>query len=200
MLASIEHGFVLFCNPKSASTSLEAAYRKHANFDVGRGSRWKHLSWREYREAFGDYFDRHDCETYAVVRDPVDLLISWWRFRQRPKIQNPSHPHHDNSTVGVSFRDWVDEWASDDPPPRAVIIEQSDVLMGHDGHPAPIRYFRYEDVQELARCLNQRIGVEYELTRSNSSPRIDVDVDTDWLLSMPRIQKQIRFYEAALSA
>jgi hypothetical protein len=100
----------------------------------------------------------------------------------------------------VSFRDWVDEWASDDPPPRAVIIEQSDVLMGHDGQPAPIRYFRYEDVQELAQCLNQRIGVEYELTRSNSSPRIDVDVDTDWLLSVPRIQKQIRFYEAALSA
>lgn len=198
MLASIPHRFVFVCNPKSASTAFETAYRKYANFDIGRGSQWKHLSWREYRRIFGDYFDDHGCETFAIVRHPVDLLESWWRFRQRPKIQNPAHPHHGNSTVGVGFHQWVDEWASEAPPPRAVIIEQRDVLMDSDGRPAPITYVRYERVGELVRELNERIGVDVELPVANASPDLAAGDDRTSIPSSARLDQQIEFYEATL--
>lgn len=196
MLASVKHGFVLICNPKSASTALESVYRKHANFDVGRGSAWKHLSWREYRGVFGDYFDRHGCTAFAVARSPTDLLVSWWRFRQRSKIQNPSHPHHRNSTIGVPFRDWVEEWASDDPPSRARIIEQREVLMGDDGAPAPMHYYRFEEVERLVAELNERIGVDVVPPLANVSPKIEPEVDLEWLMSVPRLKQQLAFYDA----
>lgn len=198
MLASIDHKFVLLCNPKSASSALTSAYRKHANFDVGRGSAWKHLSWVEHREIFGSYFEDSGCSTFAVVRKPEDLLVSWWKFRQRPKIQNPKHPHHQNSTVGIPFETFVSEWASPDPAPWARIIEQPKVLGDGEGRPAPIRFFAYEDLPMLVETLNERIGVEVEVPISNRSPNIDGGHVEPWMRELPRYQSSLEFYERCL--
>lgn len=197
MLASVDHRFVLLCNPKTGSTALEKAYRRHANFDVGRGTPWKHMSWRTYREVFGDYFDRCGCETYAVIRDPVDLLVSWWRFRQRPKIQNPRHRHHVNSTVGVPFDQWIQEWASQSPPSRARILEQRDVLMDETGAPAPITFVCHDVIDELAARLNRRIGVEVELERANESPDVPVEVDRESIERLEALRPHLDFYRRA---
>lgn len=98
MIASVDHGFVLLANPKCASTALESAFGRFTEFTVSNKPQWKHLSYRQYREIFGDYFERNGCDVFAVVRDPFDLLCSWWRYRQRPMILDPSHPRHANQT------------------------------------------------------------------------------------------------------
>ncbi len=195
MLASIDHKFVLLCNPKSASSSLTKAYRKFANFDVGRGSDWKHLSWTEHRNIFGSFFDDAGCETFAVIRTPDELLVSWWKFRQRDKIQNPAHPHHQNSTVGIGFETFVREWASPEPKPWARIIEQADVLGDGAGSPAPIRFFRYEDLPLLVAELNERIGEEVEIPVANRSPKLDGAQIEPWMRELPRYQSHLEFYE-----
>ena len=198
MIASVDHGFVLLANPKCASTALESAFGHVAEFTVSKKPHWKHLSYRQYREIFGDYFERNGCDVFAVVRDPFDLLCSWWRYRQRPKILDPAHPRHANRTSEVSFREWLHEWGSHNPPPRARVGGQKETLCDHDGAPGEIRFYRYEDLDGLVAELNRRIGGDVTLARSNESPQIAVDATTDDAWPIARFREEWAFYEAVL--
>ncbi len=198
MIASVDHGFVLLANPKCASTALESAFRPFAEFTIGGKPEWRHLTYRQYREIFGHYFERNGCEVLAVVRNPFDLLSSWWRYRQRPAILDPTHPRHANQTSDISFLDWLHEWGSDDPPLRARIRLQKRILCDHDGSPGDVRFYRYEDLGTLVAELNARIGSGVCLERSNESPLIAINATIDDAREIPLFRDEWRFYESLL--
>ncbi len=198
MLASVDIKFVLLFNPKCASTALESAFRPFAEFTIGGKPEWKHLTYRQYREIFGHYFERNGCDVFAVVRNPFDLLSSWWRYRQRPAILDPTYSRHANRTSDVSFLDWLHEWGSSDPPPRARVGRQKDKLCDQDGAPGEIRFCRYEDLDGLVAELNRRIGSDVVVARANESPQIAVDATIDDAWPLARFREEWAFYEAVL--
>ena len=76
MIASVDHGFVLLANPKCASTALESAFGHVAEFTVSKKPHWKHLSYRQYREIFGDYFERNGCEVFGCFGFQRGVMVS----------------------------------------------------------------------------------------------------------------------------
>jgi len=196
VFASVDHGFVVLANPKAASTALERTYARFADFTSGSSPRWKHLTWRDYREIFGDYFERNGCQVFAVVRPPFELLGSWWRYRQRPEILDPASPVHQNRTSEVSFIEWLHEWGSDNPPPRARIRNQKETLCDDNGEPAAIRFIDYSQLPVLCAKLNELLGRDIELVRANTSPSLDLDASLAEALAIPRFNEEVEFYNA----
>ena len=149
MLASVEKRFVLLSNPKTGTTALEAAFEQFADIRTGGSPKWKHINYDKMTEIFGDYFQRQGCTIYAVVRHPVDALASWYRYRSRPELGS-EHRWHDKYTGDIPFSQFVEEWAAGSTP-RAQVPVSVKWCLTRGGRPAPITFYRYEDLPRLLR-------------------------------------------------
>jgi len=86
--------------PKTGGTAIGQAFERLGNTVSGRDAwvgrsqhdgRWfelQHLTWRELRHASGPAFDGWD--SFAVVRDPCQRLLSDFLWRQRILQRNPA--------------------------------------------------------------------------------------------------------------
>jgi hypothetical protein len=191
MLGSVDYKFVLLCNHKTGTNSLQDAFRKYAQITVGRSPRWKHINYREFKEIFGNYFESHGCEIYIVVRDPVDVLFSWYRYRSREELLG-----HENYTGNITFIEFIKSWSSEDPQPyalndfmgkRSALGTGIEFCLTDAGDLAPVNYIRFEDIDKLASLISKKIGEQVNLPRKNISPIIYTDLDRDKLLKIDKI-------------
>lgn len=168
MLVLKQARLVYLANPKTATQSLRAALapfsdatppetaNKHINAQI-YGRKWA----GRIRKALGTR-----PETFAVMRDPLDHLGSWYRYRQRDALRG-----HENSTHGISFAEFVKARLSDDPPPFARIGRQ-DRFLGFLEDGPPVTYvFDYTDLGKMLTFLQDRLGVPLDLPHRNASPK-----------------------------
>ena len=195
MLASVEKRFVLLSNPKTGTTALEAAFERFADIRIGGSPKWKHISYDKMTDIFGDYFQRKGCTIYAVVRHPVDALASWYRYRSRPDLAKPKHRWHDKYTGDISFSQFVEEWAANSTP-RARLPVTMNWCLTRDGRPAPIAFYRYEDLPLLAEALSRHVGRKVQAEKLNVSPERPLDVDRAAVAALPRMREVVRVYDS----
>jgi hypothetical protein len=96
--------FVFVHVPKTGGTSIRKALARYGT-DVyfEQSSTTKHLRAQEILSEhptvpFQDYF------TFAFVRNPYDLLVSFWTY----KMENPFHPDYVHVAELGSFERWVE--------------------------------------------------------------------------------------------
>ncbi len=191
MLASVEKGFVLLSNPKSGTTALEAAFERFADIRTGGSPKWKHINYDQMTEVFGDYFQRQGCTIYGAVRHPVDTLASWYRYRSRPSL---SKRKRDNWTGDIPFSQFAAEWA-DKSSQRARVPVSVQWCMTSAGTPAPMRFYRYEDLGLMLEALCAHVGETVTLERRNRSPERPLDMDREAVAALPRMRQFIKAYE-----
>ncbi len=190
MLASVEKGFVLLSNPKSGTTALEAAFERFADIRTGGSPKWKHLNYDRMTEVFGDYFQRQGCTIYGAVRHPVDALASWYRYRSRPAARRSGEPY----TGDIPFSRFAEEWDGR-ASPRARVPVSVKWCMTSAGAPAPMRFYRYEDLGLLLEALCAHVGETVSLERRNRSPERPLDMDREAVAALPRMRQFIEAYE-----
>lgn len=189
MIASFDHRLVVLCNPKTATTSLESALKNHFEIKVSKSPKWKHLTYFRARDLFGDLFDRAGCNYVTVVRNPLDTLNSWYRYRSRDKVADDSR----KSTRDISFEQFVSEWA-DGSTPRAR-VRTSVEFCYNDDVLAPSIYWNYEALPQLTDWISDRIGEKLELPRLNVSKRADDGFDRDAMMKLPRVAACYELFE-----
>ena len=195
MIASSDHKFVLLCNPKTATTAFEAAYGRHVEMRLGPMPKWKHINYRKFKEIFGDYFENSGCDIYVVIRHPISTLVSWYSYRSRPEIASPSHGSHVNYTGNLTFEQFAEEWAKPRPASFARVTNFKDFCATSDGTMAPIRYFKYEDLNRLNRILSEKVKKTIELPKVNKSSSGSIAFDKEAVSRMPRMAGLIEAYE-----
>lgn len=94
MLIGVEKRFVFIANSKTASTSIERALIAEAEIHRGGPDRRKHVFLRQAVRQYDFLFGRkkYAPETFfkfGVMRDPVDWVQSWYRYRLGNKVNNP---------------------------------------------------------------------------------------------------------------
>lgn len=157
----------LLATPKNASTSLHAALRGDASV-IFRGSpKLKHIRFRRYRRYVeplltADAGSRP--ETMALIREPVDWLASWHRYRGRPGLADPAA-----STSGIAFAEFVEAYLSPAPPPFARLGSQARFLTDDDDGATVTHLFRLEDLPVAAAFLERRLGRPVTLDHRNAS-------------------------------
>lgn len=174
MLVSFRHRFVFIAVPKCGTTALEAALRPHMPTRLAGPPGVKHAGLRDFdtylRPLFAEKgFD--DFTTVGAVREPIDWLMSWWRYRSDTEFRkNNKYAGH------VTFPEFVDAYLSPEPPVFANLhLRHPSELLTHDGRRAD-EIFRYENIDGMVAWLSERLGVELQPPTRNQSirPRVDV--------------------------
>ena len=169
MIASHRHRFVFVKTRKTAGTSLEIALSRHCgpddivtrispadeelraaaggvppqNDDTSPSS-YAHMGARRVikvigRETWDDYF------TFAVERNPFDVVASSWRYSAR----KPSFTK--------TFAEFVRT------PRRLDRLALNERLYRMDGQVVVDRVYRYEDLPAAVADIAQRLGLELDL-------------------------------------
>jgi hypothetical protein len=168
MLVFWKERLVYLATPKTGSTAVEAALAPLATVAICDPPELKHTTVQRYRRFLQPYLGMRDGKKFtvvAVMREPVDWLGSWYRYRQRDDIRRA-----DRRTVGINFEAFVDGYLADAPPEYARVGTQSDFLTPSRGD-GPDRLFRYENMPALVRFLEDRLDRTITLPEMNVSPK-----------------------------
>lgn len=188
MLVFWKAKLVVLAVPKTGTTALQEALLPHADAAILAPPEKKHVTARRYRAQLAPFFENRGArrlETMAVIREPVDWLMSWHRYRARPEIAGSA-----SSTAGIDFDQFVDGWLRDPEPEFARVGRQSRFVSDGAGEVIVDHLFRYETLDLAVGFLETRLGHKLELSRRNVSPRAEVAL-------APEIEARLRREAAA---
>jgi hypothetical protein len=176
MLVFWDQRLAFLATPKTGSTAIEAALESLSSVVIQRPPVMKHTSAQRFHRfmgpylevASGDYF-----EVTALMREPLDWLGSWYRYRQRDDVIAP-----EKSTQGRSFDEFVRAYCSDAPPDFAAVGSQSRFLAEKRGRGVD-HLFAYEKIDGFVAFLEARLNFEITLPRLNVSPKGDLRLSPD---------------------
>ncbi|MBO9455575.1 sulfotransferase family 2 domain-containing protein [Paracoccus sp. R12_1] len=175
MLIFWEERLVFLATPKAGSTAVETALESLSSAAIQRPAVLKHTNISSYRSHLAPWLDAQTGDrftTVALMREPVDWLRSWYRFKLRDDLEDPLH-----RMEGVSFSRFVRDYISPGGRASLMIGTQSEFLTDDHGHVD--RIFRYEDMAGFVEFLEDRLNCAIELPRINVPPSVDVRLDQD---------------------
>ena len=122
---------------------------------------------RRYRRQIAPRFDTQESrmEVMAIMREPVEWLSSWYRYRTRPGLRGKPQ-----STEAIDFERFVEAWTLDEPPEYARVGRQSRFLTDPDDGSGVDHLFSYDQFGQAVAFLQNRLGAEPVLSRRNVSP------------------------------
>lgn len=180
MLVFWEQRLAFLATPKTGSTAIAAALESLAAVSIQRPPLLKHTTVHRYRRFIGPFLEAASKDSFtlvALMREPVDWLGSWYRFRQRDDTDA------EKSTKGLSFDAFVQAWCRDPRPDFADVGSQGRFLRPRQGQGVD-RLFRYEEIGTFVHFLEERLGCEIILPRLNVSPpgAVELSAGTETLL------------------
>lgn len=149
--------------PKTGTTALERALAPTADAAILNPPGLKHCTVRKFRRELSPFFEqkgKRPLALVAVMREPVDWLGSWYRYRTRPDLEGQP-----NSAAGATFDQFVDSYLQTPQPAFAKVGSQATFLDGGVDH-----LFAYTEQPALLAFLEERLSRRIDLTRENVSP------------------------------
>ncbi|WP_297772164.1 gamma-glutamyl kinase [uncultured Roseovarius sp.] len=177
MLIFSQARLVLLSVPKTGSTAYEAALAPFAAIAVSAPPELKHAPLFRYNRFFRPMVERFfegSFDVAAVMREPVDWLGSWYRYRRRPEMAG-----HVNSTQKLSFDAFVAAYCAGDQPSYANVGRQAKFLEPQRNGVRVTHLFRYEDQAGLRQFLEARLGVTVAPESVNRSPVLPLNLSPE---------------------
>jgi hypothetical protein len=178
MIVSESHSFAFVHVPKTGGTSVYAAFSRYATnteaywgnrwltrvgIRVNRFAPWPYTKFRAHSPAAAleawlpvDVFD--GLFKFAFVRNPWDLLVSYWHFIRRM----PGHKRHARVMALPSFAHYVEYEI------RRKSFSQTKLLCDRSGRLLVDFVGRYESLETDFAYICRRIGVDATLPRCNA--------------------------------
>lgn len=197
MLVFWKQRLVVLSMPKTGTTSLEAALEPIAAFAISRPPNLKHTPAYRYQRFFRPYLQSaaqgEAFTAVALMREPVDWLGSWYRYRARAHLDDTPR-----STRDMSFADFVRAYMQTPRPEFAAVGGQAQFLSGIDGAALGVdRVFRYEQIGRFVSFLEERLDFAIELPWLNASPGGPVDLPADLAAELrAALDPEYRIYDA----
>lgn len=163
--------------PKTGTSALENALGSKASVIFRDPPGIKHTNARGFEAKYRKLFERGNLpplETVAVMREPIDWLGSWFRYRQRPALKG-----HPNSTAGLSFDEFVAAYLSDTQPAYANVGSQARFVTDQSGDILINHLFSYADLNAAIQFLEQRLERQITLKPVNPSPKKELSLSAD---------------------
>lgn len=183
MLVFWKEKLVFLAVPKTGTTAIEGALAPMATTKIIDPPILKHSAIYRYNRFLRPYFEGvggQNLETMAIVREPVDWLGSWFRYRGREDLKG-----HPNSTAGISFDDFVLGYIKGKRPAYSDVGSQAKFVSDENGQPAVDHLFKYENRAGYIAFLEERLSTKITLKQLNVSP------DRAFELS-PGVEKRLR--------
>lgn len=177
MLVFSKAKLVLLCVPKTGTTAYQTALGPHAAMVVRDPPELKHAPVFRYNRFYRPALEKFigtPLDIVAVMREPVDWLGSWYRYRRRPFTKGQRTSTHD-----VTFDEFIDAYTRGDKPPFANVGSQAKFLEPQKNGTAVTHLFRYDDQDGLRKFLQDRLGVTFDTGRENASPDMSLALSAE---------------------
>jgi hypothetical protein len=177
MLVFWNERLVLLSVPKTGTHAYTQALGPRASMVITDPPELKHAPVYRYNRFFRPMFEKmgaEEMELVAVIREPLDWLGSWYRYRQRPALDG-----RPTSTKGHSFDAFLKASCGDAPPAFANVGNQAKFVEARPNGTAVSHFFRYEDQAGLRAFLAERLGDLPDIPSVNVSPRLDLQASPD---------------------
>lgn len=173
MLVFSNQSLAFIAVPKTGTTAVEMALKPRA--DIIFTKQRKHMPAHRFHSKIAPFLDktfnlRPDC--MAVMRDPVEQIRSWYRYRTGERQKGTT-----KSTFDMSFDEFVLAIISDEPPAFAGIGSQFRMVAAKNGDVLVHHLFAYETQPLFRAFLNDRFGEEIKLKQKNVSPDAEAPLD-----------------------
>ena len=187
MLLSLNRRFIFVANLKTASSAIEAALSPKADIRFTQTQFGKHdpLSVISQKYAWVKrYVPYEDFYVFAVIRDPVDHLLSLYNSHQKDEFNGKVH-----STKNMSFDEFLDVWCGRSwqakPQHQRFVDTHGRFKLSH--------LVLYEDLADEFGQICTRLKLGWiELGRKNPSPAV---LTRDDLTSAQVAQVKSRYAE-----
>lgn len=193
MLVFWKEKLVILAVPKTGTTALAEALAPRADMVINDPPELKHAPVFRYNRFFRPMFEKacgvEHMDLMAVMREPLDWLGSWYRYRRRDFMKGKP-----NSTHDVSFDEFVLEYCKEDRRGFANVGSQAKFLEPRPNGTRITHLFRYEDQPASLAFLTERLGVELDLPQRNMSPKMELELSPHVLAEL----KSTRAEEFAL--
>jgi hypothetical protein len=196
-------GFVLLAPTKTGSTSIETAFLTHSQIVLQSPPSFKHTTYAGFQRFLQPYlasggFPRESYEVVCAFREPIDWLSSWWRYRSREKLANPTDPRHANYTGDVSFEEFARAYMEGSEQ-FAKVGRLSRFVRPRPGEPEVDRIFRYDRLDLLVDFLCEKVGEEVEVGSANTSPKRSYSLSEECEIELRQyFAPEYRIYERAI--
>ena len=168
MLVLPKARLVYLATPKTASQAIRAMLDPHAETPE-TARQFPHMNVETYSRRWAPLLADAlggPPETIAVMREPMEQMESWFRYRQRPSLIG-----HPNSTHGKSFAEFVEARLADPQPPFAAVGRQDRFLGFLDGGPPVTHIFDFARLERLVAFLESRLDTRLVLEPKNVTIR-----------------------------
>lgn len=175
MLICSRQSLAYIAVPKTGTTAVEMALKPRA--DILFTKFRKHITAQRFHNKIAPFLDEaFDLrpDRVAVMREPVEQIRSWYRYRAGERQQGT-----EAATRGLSFDQFVLDVISDTPPPHAGIGSQFNMLTSGKGDLLVHHLFAYEAPLKFRGFLNDRFGEDIALKPKNVSPQVDAPLSPD---------------------
>lgn len=190
MLIGVKKRFVFIANSKTASTSIEHTLVAHAEIQRGGTAQRKHIHLRdaliEYDFLFGQSaYPISSFFTFGVMRDPLDWITSWYRYRRGNKVES-------RLPADMAFADFwaMNDWNRSSADGKPLL--QSDYFLDKAGAPIVDYIIPYEDLAAHFSVVCAGLGVPQ---LALASKNVSVIKTVDDSLS-PALMAEIRSFYA----
>lgn len=199
MLVFVDANLVMFAVPKTGSTAYHLALKGSADIVLSGKAAYKHMSVRKYERHFAPFLQQGyglTPERLAVMRDPLEQIRSWYKYRSRPSVRQEK-----GVLEGMSFDTFVEAVIQDRPPKFAQIGSQLSFLTDEDGNLGVDHLMAYERPVLLRRFLVKNLGKEFETKQKNVSPDIDAPLSPEMTDRLRRARaKEFALYDQIVDA
>lgn len=201
MMMSMKSGVAFLCMPKCASTSIEAALKRYSNIVLAGPNGPKHMTFMQYSmTAYPFYkaiFPAKEIVSFCLMREPVSWLESWYRYRTRDDLKDPSHKNHQNYTGNISFSEFVGAYLDQSESIRFPdILSQYDFVQDQEENIGVDYIFDMSDMEAVSEFLSTRFGRDIEIPVKNVSPSFAVSLDDEIRKRLEkRLEKDIALYQ-----
>jgi hypothetical protein len=196
MLVFYKERLAFLSVPKTGSTAYHSALRDRADLVITHPPELKHAPVRRYDRFIQNMFRKMydtEMEIMAVVREPIDWLGSWYRFRRRE--DRIGHPH---STRDLSFDAFVQAYMQTPRPEFADVGSQSEFFRTRNNGVGASHVFKYDNQDRIVDFLQNRLNYEFSLQRENVSPPAETTLSSATEAALRKHSKaDFAVYEAA---
>lgn len=181
MIVSTRYRFVFLDMPKCTFTAIEETIRPLCSIILQ--SEIKQCNMRHYERFIEpllkiNHIDPSGFTIYALFREPVDWLHSWWRYLSAEEIARPADRRR-RRYGNLSFAQYVEQYIEKEVPALRGAGPQERVVIGQDGTTDRVKLFRYEDIAAFQSELETQIGRRLNIDDLNVLPTPDGDVGTE---------------------
>jgi hypothetical protein len=173
----------ILSQPKTGTTALDNALGPRASIAVNNPPQLKHMPYRKFMRFVAPWIKaqtglgRLDYDVVSVMREPVDWLGSWYRYRTRDDLKDTTNTRRrDNYTGEMTFEEFVSEVLKpkEERESFAQVGSPCGIALMPDGSVGCDLVFPYEDLSGLYELIETRTRRPLELQKMNVSPDVDM--------------------------